>query len=263
MDNNKGHDKNVNEITIDSTNMLYIRKGDRYDYKLKCKDDRAKYIDERLDFISKLPPDVVMGYLDNSRNIEKKYDKIPKMIDAYATYFLTSTGVSNRADSEYPYYVNERDDKRKTGNKMVNDVRYSNDNNTKLVEFDNGVWDTPANKASKSITEESFGDEYSKGSSDINCDILKYTLNSNELSVRDYRRVLSMSQEIVMRNEDEELTEMIEKIISKCSSSTDKEEDLNILRLYIAGETARFIGEVVGLSHTTVQNRIDNMLCWV
>lgn len=245
-----------------SNQDLYIKKGERYDYNLKEKDDRAIYIEDRLSFIFKLSPDILMGYLDKSRDGDYKYDKIPKMIDAYTTYFLTSRGVTKRSGSEYPYYVNERDEKRNKSSDMINNTKYSMDSDEK-VEFEEYEFDAPSNRANKEIVKNSYKERGISIDDSLNCDVLKYAINSNKMDKGDYRKLLSMSGDILLESNDEELIDMVEQIVFNCSMNCSDITDIDVLSYYVQGLSLREISNEMCISHTTVGRKINDILGWI
>lgn len=238
---------------------LYFDKGKRYDYSLKTKEERAQFIEDKLDFILNATPELLMGYSRGKRCSDTKNDRIPKMLDAYTTYLLSSRDAGG-TKTEYSFYISERDSKRRKRNQEINNIGRSIDDNSdnSRDELGRSTFDMYQEK----MVADSFNSSIEESDNGVTADMLKYAISKGGMSKSDYKKIIAMSIDIICQSKDEELVEMIEQIIFNCLMSAKDELDKQVLDCYVKGDAMRDIADKTGTSKSTVERRLNNMLAW-
>ena len=239
---------------------LYIKKRERYDYDLKNKDDRADFIDSKLGFIFDLTPELIMGYSGGVRSSERKNDKIPKMIDAYTTYFLTSRDAGS-TKVEYSFYVSQRDEVRRKRNREVNNIARSIDDNDDKNRGSDGK--TNSERYQLKVAVDSMNECTEVDDSEVSADVLRYAISNGKICKNDYKKILSYSNELILQSRDEQLIGEIEQIIFNCAMNAKDDLDMDILKCYTKSMSLRDISDKLESSPATVLRRLDKMLSWV
>lgn len=232
----------------------YIEKGKRYDYSLKTKEDRTQFVDDKLGFILNAPAYMLMGYSSSALDGDTKNDKIPKMIDAYASYILRAQDVESSRKTEYSFYIDRREEVRRKGS-LATSYNASS--------FDDVSEDGSLGLAETYNTDGNLGISDYLYAETINSQILKYAISSGNVGVSDYKKILSISSDILFETKDAELKGLIEQVIFNCYINTNDDIDVSILKEYIKGETLRDIADKVGVSKDTVNRRLTKTLKWV
>lgn len=228
-----------------------ISKEHRYDFSIKAKEDRAKFIEDKLGYILNLPPHMLMGYLNNSRKVEYKTDRIPNMIDTYTSYFLRANDIESSRKTEYSYYIDRHEEMLRKKNRILFKQSESFEGSQKK-EWEEGL-----------THEETYSRDDVANLDDLDTEVMKYAIRKDEMSLNDYKKLLSDSGAILYKNNDREFKDMIEQIVFNCAMSAQDEKDVEILREYVQGDTLRGISNKIGVSKNTVDRRINKMLDWV
>lgn len=230
------------------------KKNKKFDVTLESTDERKKFIEEKLGYISKLPSYVLMGYSTKNRRDDKKFDRIPKLIENYTTYFLRANDVDSSKKTEYSYYVDEHDEMIRQKNKVLyrnaepfDDVSSNNTLSHSETYIDNRRSDYMDNSHRETL----------------NSQVLKYAFKTNSMEIKDYKKLLSMGVDVMLGTKDKELIEIVEQVIFNCSMTAKDDVDRMILKNFVQGIPLREISEKVGVGKTTVDRRIDKMIGWV
>ena len=238
--------------------MTTKKNKNKYDYSLKDKKDRSHYIEERLGYILELPPYMLMGYSNSSRTATRKYNRIPKLMDGYTSYLLESQDVGSSRKIEYPFYISERDERRRKNNHIL--YHQSDCFDGSEDSDDSGMLSHSETHIDSKL---SFDGLLDYGFEDNDSQVVKYAISKSKLNSSEYKKVLSLGSEVLFKSKDEELKEMIEQIIFNCAINCQDDTDTKILKRYLTGSTMREISEIVDMSHVSVSKRIDKMLNWV
>lgn len=227
----------------------------KYDFSLNTTEERSELIEDKLDFIFNIKPYMIMGYSSENMDGDKKYDRIPKLIDGYTTYYLKAKNAGSSRKTEYSYYTCRKDEMRRIGNKVL----YS-----ESEPFDGYSDNDDTYSASEIVADMSVSmQNVDFGYENINTKVLKYAINSGKLNKGDVKRLLSQSLDLLTENKDKELSESLEQIIFNCYIQAKDSVDENIIMEYVKGNSLRDIAEKMGVSAPTVMRRLDKMLSWI
>ena len=237
--------------------MSNIKKKDyKYDFSLNTVSERSILIDDKLSFIFNIKPYMIMGYSSDSMDGEKKFDKIPKLIDGYTTYFLKANDAGSSRKTEYSYYTCKRDEMRRKGNKALYGDSEPFDG------YANG--DNDFESYNDTIADDSIGMKNIEfGNENINTETIKYAINSGKLDKNNVKKLLSYSMDILSSSEDRELLGILEQLIFNCHVHSKDEIDSEILKMYIHGATLREISDKLDIGKSTVDRRINSLVNWV
>lgn len=236
--------------------MKTNKKDYKYDFSLNTVGERSNLIEDKLSFIFDIKPYMIMGYSSENMDNEKKYDRIPKMIDGYTTYYLKANDAGSSRKTEYSYYTCKRDEMRRKGNKAL----YG-----KSEPFDGCGNESDAfYSPSDIIADDSVGmKNVDFGYENINTATIKYAIKNGKLNKGSVKKLLSYSSDILIENEDKELSGVIEQLVFNCYVHAKDEVDSKILELYIQGLPLREISEKMGVGKSTVDRRINSLVSWV
>lgn len=227
----------------------------KYDFSLNTTEERSELIEDKLDFIFNIKPYMIMGYSSENMDGDKKYDRIPKLIDGYTTYYLKAKNAGSSRKTEYSYYTCRKDEMRRIGNKVL----YS-----ESEPFDGYSGNDDTYSASEIVADMSVSmQNVDFGYENINTKVLKYAINSGKLNKGDVKKLLSQSLDLLTENKDKELSESLEQIIFNCYIQAKDSVDENIIMEYVKGNSLRDIAEKMGVSAPTVMRRLDKMLSWI
>ena len=228
----------------------------KYDFSIGTVEERSRFIEDKLGFIFNVEPHVLMGYSTNSMNPKYKYDRIPKLIDGYTTYFLKANDAGSSRKTEYSYYTCVRDEMRRKGNQVL---YKESDSLDKLVGDDDSSFALGEILAddSSSMRNIEFGNE------NISTSTIKYAIEMGKLDKKMVKTVLSYSTDILFDSDDREIQDAMEQLIFNCYINAKDSIDENILEEYVKGHTLREISDKLGVGKSTVDRRLNAMLDWV
>ena len=232
------------------------KKNYKYDFSLNTMCERSVFIDDKLSFIFNIKPYMIMGYSSDDMDGDKKYDKIPKLIDGYTTYFLKANDAGSSRKIEYSYFTCKRDEMRRKGNKAL----YG-----ESEPFDGYIGgDSEFDAYSDIIADESFGMKNVEfGNENINTATIKYAISNGKLDKKNVKKLLSYSVDILSSSEDRELSDILEQMIFNCYVHSKDDTDSSVLKMYIHGATLRDISDELNIGKSTVDRRINSLVKWV
>ena len=222
----------------------------KYDFSKKTTKERMEFLLEKIGFITDFPPHILMGYVSAKRSDKDKSNKIPRLIDTYTAYFLRANDAGSSKKVEYSFYVDRNDEMLRKKNTL----------------FKNAVSFEGSQKSDGDETL-NYKDTYTQDSvhevEDFDSEVISYAISTNQMTVGDYKKLLSMSLDILATTKDKDLCDSIEQVIFNCHVSSNDDTDSEILKMFIQGIPMRDIAEAVNTTKTTVSRRVDKMLSWV
>lgn len=234
-----------------------VEKEYKYDYSKKTKEERSKFVEDRLGSILNMPSYAIMGYSDSGRSDNRKFNRVPDMIDKYTTYILESSDAGSSRKTEYSYYISRRDEIRRETNRVLYlqsdgfDVQVNSSGGESLSHCETYI---DEDKSYLGFKDFSFEDGETQ--------MLKYAINKG-LDIDGHKKVLSISAKILFESRDEELKSMVEQIVFNCSVNCNDDMDMLILKEYVKEASLREVSSKVGCSKNTVDRRLNKMLEWV
>lgn len=234
------------------------KKESKYDFSLNTVNERRDFIEEKLSKLSEMNPNVMMGYSSKDRDDNNKWNKIPDMIDRYTTYYLRSKDAGSSRKTEYSFYVSEREEMLRKGNRELYLNAESYDGGQNRYE-DDGL--SISEVYSSENPHYTLFDEISSNSQDS--DIINYIFSKENITKNEYKKILSMSFDLILESKDGELIENIKDIIEKCRKQSKDDIDEKILKLYIQGMSLREISDKIDIGKSTIDRRINNLMSWV
>lgn len=222
----------------------------KYDFSKKTVNERVKFLEDKIGYILDCPSHLLMGYSSSSRKSKYKNDRLPKLIDTYTAYFLRANDAGSSKKIEYSFYIDDHDEILRKKNVLFK--KADSFEGSQKNDGDNSL------NYNETYTEDSVHEL-----DDVNSHAINLAIESNKMTVSEYKKLLSMSLDILANTKDMDLYNSIEQIIFNCHASTIDEMDSAILKMFVQGYTTRDIAEEVKTTKTTVGRRVDKMLGWV